>query len=107
MSDKVFHDYLGRQINVGDVLANGHRDGDRGGISIGVVTGFTDDAILATKYHRGEWYGVTGRWWSSASDGPTWRAVKGRWTHGERCFITGLTEDALKAMINLESEEKQ
>jgi len=108
MSDKVFLDCLGRQINVGDVLANGHRDGNR--ISVGVVTGFTDKSIQAKKLHRGYWYYskvYEKRRWMDRSNGDTWRLMGGCWVRGEHCFITGLTEEALKATINLESEATQ
>lgn len=107
MSDKVFHDCLGREIKVGDVLANGHRDGDQGGISVGVVTGFKDGKILAKKLQRGKWYYSVvyeKRRWMARGDGNTWRFMGGYWNYGERCCITGLTEESLKAMIKLESE---
>ena len=102
----LFHDCLGREIKVGDVLANGHRDGNLGGITIGVVTGFTENAILATKIQRGHWYGRSdgSRWWMSDDRGDTWRLMNGRWYYGERCFITGLDFEAVKRLVGLESE---
>ena len=106
MSNTVFLDYLGRQIRVGDVLANGHRTNNTGHIGLGVVTGFKDDKILVKKFQRGDWSPSCKYWWSSDS-GKSWRIMNGYWIYGERCFITGLTEDALKALITQESEEKQ
>lgn len=100
----VFHDCLGREIKVGDVLANGHRERNLGGITIGVVTGFAENAILATKLQRGHWYGSDKPWWMSSDDGDSWRLMKGRWYYGERCFITGLDFEAVKRLVGLESE---
>jgi len=100
MSDKVFLDCLGRQIKVGDVLANGQRRQSHGGIQVGIVTGFTAKTILANMVdcdHLG-FYRVerlTSR-----------KLRKGHFNADYNCCITGLTEDALKSMINLESEEK-
>lgn len=107
MSNKVFLDCLGRQIKVGDMLANGHRERDRGGITLGIVTGFTDDAMLITSLQRGHWFGVTDRWWSPDSTGDTWRLLKTRWQFGERCFIAEIDFEVAKRMINLESEALQ
>lgn len=111
MDTKIFLDCLGREIKVGDVLANGHRDGNCGGISVGVVTGFKDGKILATKYVRGDWceYDYDGSrqrsWWANDT-GKTWRPYKGHWSYGERCCITGMTEADLRQIVGLsESEE--
>lgn len=107
MSDKVFHDCLGREIKVGDVLANGHKGRDGDHITVGVVTGFTDKSIQAKKLQRGKWYYSVvyeKRRWMACSNGDAWRLMGGCWVRGKSCFITGLTEETLKAMINLESK---
>lgn len=100
----VFYDCLGREIKVGDVIASGHRDHNVGSLAIGVVTGFDGNrAIKVTKFERGHWhkYGKDLQWrmWMPQIDGDEYREVKGRCAYGERCFVTGLSEDELRARL--------
>lgn len=106
MRNRVFHDCLGRQINVGDVLANGHRVGScHAGLSLGVVTGFKDHKILVKKLQSGCWFEYGGKRCWSGYGGDLWRFYDGYWIHGERCFITGLTEDDLRQLVTIEESE--
>ena len=109
MSNKVFLDCLGRQINVDDVLANGHRVGScHAGITIGVVTGFTDGKILVKKLQSGHWveYSDGERRWDTWGRGDSWRFYNGYWCDDEqRCFITGMTESDLRQLVVIDGSE--
>lgn len=92
----LFHDCLGREITVGDVLACGQRRGSHGGIRIGIVRGFTERTILVDilddgypSYNRGEDHTMPYREW-------TWR--KGHFNAGYNCCITGMIEMQLREM---------
>lgn len=94
----VFHDCLGREISVGDVLANGQRRGSHGGIRIGIVRGFTERAILADilddsypGYRRGH---------DHTMPHDHWILRKGHFTSGYNCFITGMTEQHLRELTD-------
>lgn len=99
MSDKVFLDCLGREIRVGDVLAYGYRVRNHGAIVLSIVRGFADNAINVTKLEQRGYAWRNNLRWEFADN----RHI----TLPDQCFITGLTEDALKAMINLECEASQ
>lgn len=104
----LFHDCLGREIHVGDVIASGHRDGNSGSLAVGIVTGFTDSEILVTKLQRGKWYEYkdgSGKWWMQWDKGDTWRDIKGRCAYGERCLITGMSEADLRAIVAGQEEQ--
>ena len=102
MSNKVFLDCLGREIKVGDVLACGQRRQSHGGIQVGIVTGFTAKSILADMIDCDYLY------WSGKAQRLTSRGLhKGHFNADYNCCITGMSEDALKSLITLESEEKQ
>jgi len=106
---KVFRDCLNREIKVGDVIADGHRDGNTGGIGLAIVRGFTEakDAwnpgrMVVEVAKRGTW---RGDYWWAKDDGDTWRFSKTQRWYGERCFITGLTEQELRGLIAKATEE--
>jgi hypothetical protein len=109
----VFRDCLGREIKVGDVIADGHRLRDIGGVSLGIVRGFKEakDSFSEARMQvevaqRGRWFGAgdSKSWWST-EDGETWRWISTYRTHGGRCFITGLTEDQLRDLVAKASEQ--
>lgn len=90
----LFGDCLGREIKVGDVVCNGHRAGDRGGITVGVVTGFTDQSICLD---------AAGKVFEKKEDGTwlnRWKFVKRHVTKSSRCFVTGMTREELQERIN-------
>jgi hypothetical protein len=106
MSNKVFLDCLGREIKVGDVLANGHRIGScRAGLTLGVVTGFKDGKILAKKLQSGYWFEYDGKRSWCGYGGDLWRFYDGYWYYGDRCFITGMSEDDLRKLVVIDESE--
>jgi hypothetical protein len=108
MSNKVFHDCFDRQIKVGDVLAIGERDRNYGRLSMAVVTGFADHDILVTRFQRGNWherYDGNGKWWMQSANGDAWRTYDSRCAHGERCFITGMSEADLRKIAGITEEQ--
>jgi hypothetical protein len=93
-----FHDCLGREISVGDVLANGQRRGSHGGIRIGIVRGFTERTILVDilddgypTYRAGEDHTMPYKRWTMR---------KGHFNTGYNCFITGMTADHLREITD-------
>ena len=110
----VFRDCLNREIKVGDVIADGHRDGNTGGIGLAIVRGFTEakdkwtpGRMVVEVAKRGEWYGVNKDQWWAKDNGDTWRFSKAHRTYGERCFITGLTEQELRDLVAKASEQAE
>ncbi len=102
MSNKVFLDCLSRPIKVGDVLANGQRRGSHGGICVGVVRGFTDNAIIADII-AGDEHGWRGPWRRES-----YEFHKGRFVADYNTLITGMTEaDLCQAAKISESEAPQ
>jgi hypothetical protein len=98
----IFHDCLGRVIKVGDVLANGQRQGTHGGIRVGVVTGFTPKTILANMLQEGYSTYNPGR--DHAGPSTEWSFRKGHFNTGYNCCITGMTEmELLIAIVGLPS----
>lgn len=99
MSNKVFHDCLGREIKVGDVLANGQRRQSHGGIQVGIVTGFTAKTILADMVDCDhlDWSGVQRL---------TSRSLrKGHFNADYNCCITGMAEGDLRQLMVIEESE--
>lgn len=100
----VFCDGAGKEIKVGDVLA------DSCGCcisteSIGIVRDFTENYIHVDKFQRGFWYSdyATGkRCFAPYHGGDCWRVVKGQYARGERCYIKGLlSEGDVRKMLNI------
>jgi hypothetical protein len=101
----MFLDTFGRRIEVGHVLANGQRKHTHGGITVGVVTGFTDCTILVKTLHVHEiyvepedqkglpYYQKTHSREYNQPQGYYWR--KSCYRAPENCFITGQTEEQL------------
>lgn len=84
-------DLLGRQIQVGDVIAYGGRRGSYGYLHAGVVTGFTEKCVLLTCYAE-TWQG--------------WKVYKSRSTEESRRIITGLTERYLMEWTGVNAHMK-
>lgn len=109
MGNAKFLDFLGREIKVGDVIISSHREakgGNSANLAIGVVTGFSDNDILVTKFQRGCW-SLSGTWWHQRENGDTWRAIKGRCAYGNRCFITGMTEADLRRIVGIGDKQSE
>jgi hypothetical protein len=83
-----FKDCLGKPIAVGDVIAHGFRSGDRGGISVGIVYGFTETTV---QFYRFE---------PQHCPYKSYRTCKSCTRVAENTFITGLTEAQLMERLN-------
>jgi hypothetical protein len=92
-----FFDYFKRKIQIGDVLANAHRARSTAQLSLAIVRGFTEQSILVSVLERGY---LSGKSWIRSETGHVFRFRDIRsYTLGERCFITGLTEQDLYKLI--------
>ncbi len=98
MSMDTFNDCLGRAITVGDVLANGQRQGSHGGMSIGIVRGFTERTIVVDALVR-----------DYATQGHPDRTKRVRnilsrtkFSAPYNCCITGMTEEELRKIAHID-----
>lgn len=96
MSDKVFHDCLGRQIKVGDVLAKSW-----GGIDLAVVRGFTEQKFVVHKV-VGDWDSFVRGDYDHPGHFTKYRYARALYEVGSYCFITGMTEDDLRKIVTIE-----
>jgi hypothetical protein len=92
----LFHDCLGREIKVGDVLANGQRQGSHGGIRVGIVRGFTERSILVDIVDDG--YPAYRRGQDHTMPYKEWTLRKSHFNTGYNCLITGMTEMQIREM---------
>jgi hypothetical protein len=115
----MFLDCFNREIKVGDVLANGQRQSTHGGITVGVVTGFTSATILVNTLHvKTVYHAPAGdaersyyeRSYSRENEEPLgyyWR--KGCYREPKNCFITGQSEaelvEGIETMLHIEEIE--
>ena len=95
MVEKIFKDCLGREIKIGHVLACGQRQDSRGGIRVGIVTGFTEKTILVDI--------LSGDWWEHyhTRRNTSFELRKGRFTADYNCCIIGLTKEELLKIVNI------
>jgi uncharacterized protein (DUF1330 family) len=90
MMIKTFHDFLGRQIKIGDVIFSGGRDSTHGRATLMIVCKFTDksmvgDALNSNTFHR-------------------LKMKKERLTEGKYCIITGMTKDEVLLLMDKSSD---
>ena len=99
MSNRVFHDCLGRQISVGDVLAKSW-----GGIDLAVVRGFTEQKFIVDKL-AGDWHSYVRGDFDNPGHFTKYRYARTLYEVGNYCFITGMTEDDLRKLVVIEESE--